>query len=209
MSKTKIGFLVLLLAVVLGCSLMLSHYKEMYKVLPLQQAEPLPLGAVPPEEVFDQWVDFKSLKGDFHVFFPFFPQNAKEKVTDPKTKEIRKYDMYISEKGDGTIFMLTLITLPKVPEKESGESYLKNLIDDMVNGNENNQLISSKKVKFKNHDGIDFVIDNKELLIKGLLFIKEDIIAILTRISKIADRNDEEFTFFSNSFDFNAQKEDK
>ncbi len=180
----------------------------MYKVLPLRQAEPNALGAAPPEEVFNDWLDFKSPKGGFHAFLPVFPQNAKENVTDPRTKEVRKYDMYIAEKGDGTIFMVSLITLPKVPEKGEEQKYLQGLIDNMLAGNESNKLVDSKITTFKTYPAIDFAIDNQDLAIKGIVFIKKDLLAILTRVSKIANRNNNEFTFFSNSFNFNPPKEE-
>src|ERR1700722_19749969 len=98
MSKTAIFFVVLI--VVLASFIGFKYVQESYKILPIDQKQPTNITAFD----FQKWHEFTAPTGKFKVLFPTLPQHATENVDDPKTNEKHKYDIFVSEKEDGTIF---------------------------------------------------------------------------------------------------------
>ena len=107
--------LVTIVLLFLGITTFVTLYfaKDSYKILPLEEEKPDVTLEV---YNFQDWKEFSSPDGEFNVLFPTLPQHAKENLTDPKTNEVRKYNMYVAEKNDGTIFMISLISFPDMLE---------------------------------------------------------------------------------------------
>lgn len=168
--------------------------KDSYKVLPIGSSNP----ALQSE--FSSWHEFKAPKGAFEAQFPFPPQNATQSVRDPKTQALRHYDMYVSEKENGTIFMVSLITFPE--SQESLDPLKKTIINDLLVSNPQNQLKSMKVGTYKLFPTIDFVITGPLQTINGRTFSDGNVIYLLTGIFNNAFYNQAEYEHFINSFEW-------
>ncbi len=191
---SRIIFLVLVFALVIFSYFMVRGYKDTYKILPAN----LPNELEVPE--FAGWREFTPPTKRFSVLLPVLPQHATEVVKDPVSQQDRTYNMYVSEKLNGTIFMISLIDFSKPFNPDQMDTALTNMMNDLVKTNPNNKLKYSEFATFKDQRALKFVIENNKIIIEGTTFILGNTLFVLTRISQVAQENDEEYQFFLNSF---------
>ncbi len=176
----------------------ITFLKDSYKLLPLAASKE---GAT---SQFSSWRDYTSPSGGFSVMVPAFPQNATQTTRDPKTKQVRKYDMYVSEKSDGTLFMISLIKFPE--SKEAPEILQKSVVNDLLAANPTNQLKTMKVGELKGNKTLDFSIENGEMTIEGRTFTIGDTLYMISAIFRNSSYNPEEFNYFVSSFDLAEPK---
>lgn len=156
--------------------------------------------AAPDDSEFQNWHEFTAPSGDFKVLLPALPQHAAETLNDPKTKESRQYDMYVSEKANGSIFMISMIRLlGEVPEKLD-ENMLPTVINDMMAASPKSKLKAMQMGRFKDYPAIEFSFENEQVSVDGKAFIAGSTLFLLTSVAKQNDRQPQEFNFFTNSF---------
>lgn len=159
---------------------------------------------------FQSWHEFVSPTGDFSVSFPALPQHAAETLKDPKTKEPRQYDMYVAEKGNGTIFMISVIKLLDSAPAKLQEEMLPSVINDMMSSSPKSRLKTMKMGRYQEYPSIDFSFENEQINVDGKAFISGNTLYLLTSIAKLADYKRNEFDYFINSFKLmNGKKEEK
>jgi hypothetical protein len=190
---TRLVVIGILTAFVVLFFLGLGSIKESYKLLPISASNE---GA--PTQ-FSTWKDFKAPNLKFSVMVPSYPQNAKQTMKDPKTKDVRKYDMYVSEKDDGSLFMISLIQFPD--SKETPEYIQKSVVNDLLASNPQNQLKSMKVGDYKGKKTLDFSIVNNDMTVDGMAFSDGDTLYLLSAIFKNSAYHPEEYQYFINSFD--------
>lgn len=155
---------------------------------------------------YQNWHEFTPQDGEFKVLLPALPQNAKEKLPDPKTKTPRQYDMYVSSKDDGTIFMISKVTMDEDTNAKINENVLSTVIDDVVAANPQSKVKKMELGKYKGFPSLDFAIDNEQYTIQGKAFLNDHTLYMLTMVAKIALFKQDDFNFFVNSFDLTSSK---
>lgn len=150
---------------------------------------------------FQNWHEFAAPDNKFKVLLPVLPQHATENVNDPLSKGKRKYDMYVSEEDDGTVFMISSISHPEAKNATDKEMLLKQLMADMSNSNPKNKLLNSKTGVYQGYQSLDFSISNDEVHIDARAFVVDNSLIVLSSISKLQNYNPQEFAFFANSFE--------
>lgn len=187
--------LIVLIFVALAAAgyLIFNNYQSVYKVLPGDVNQPAQVGE------YDTWRPFSSDDGAFSVLFPALPQRAEDSLPDPDSGEVRKYDMYVAEKNNGSIFMVSLITYSE-NEELSAAMLLKTVKDEMVAAHPANKLISSETGTFEGHPAIDFSIENPDAHIDGKAFIVGRTLYLLTHVAKRDQYRRDEFDHFLHSF---------
>lgn len=168
--------------------------KDSYKMLPIAGSDP---NLVP---AFTDWHEFKPSSKSFQAKFPTLPQAGSQTIRDSKTGALRQYNMYISEKSNGTVFMVSLINFPD--NTESMETLKKTIINDLLISNPQNQLKSMQIGNYKLFKTIDFVIKNPSTTIEGRAFSDGNMVYLLTVIFNNAFYNHEEYEYFINSFEW-------
>lgn len=190
--------LALLAVILIALMIFISIYfaKDAYQILP-GMPPATPIGNIA------GWHEF-SAPHHFKVMLPSIPQHATESIVDPKTKENKKYDMYVAENGIRGAYMITMITFTGKDKIEDQDALFKNVIHDMVVVNPNNQLKEMKETTFKNFKAIDFSIENEDLTVKGREFINGKTLYVLSSMEKkpITDKGEDQ-SFF-NSFELLA-----
>lgn len=178
--------------------LSLFFLKDSYKILPIAGSNPDLMPA------FSDWHEFKPASGSFQAKFPTLPQQGSQNVRDPKTGALRHYDMYIAEKSNGTVFMVSLIDFPDTTE--SMEVLKKTIINDLLISNPQNQLKSMQVGNYKLFKTIDFVINNPSTTIEGRTFSDGNLVYLLTVVFNNSFYNHEEYEYFINSFEWITPK---
>lgn len=185
------AFVVLMAAIIL----LGSDLKNAYKLLPGSTSPTMP--APPP---YADWREFVARSGKFKVLLPAVPQYAKEAVDIPNMNKKRQYEMYVSEKINGTIFLISLITYPSDVDTSNTQEMLHGIVEEMMGSKPGNQLISEKAETFDHYPATDFSIRNKETNIQGKAFMINKTIYLLTYIAKKADFEEGEYQHFIDSF---------
>lgn len=176
--------------------------KDPSRLVPIQDEESTVSSGV---NEFQYWYEFSAPNGKFKVQLPILPQQATENISDKNTGETRKYDMYVAEKQDGTIFMISLITFQNLTDNFDKDKLMRTMMNDMLESNPNNELHSVEMGKYKGLDSLDFSFGNAEMTIDAKTFIVDDTLYVLTRILKSQDHDPNEFNFFINSFDLSSE----
>jgi hypothetical protein len=130
------------------------------------------------------WKEFNPNNGKFTVFLPTLPQHASDAVPLPTGQGFIKYDMYLSQERDGTVFMISMIQYPNDFDTTNAQSLLDNVMKELMGGNVHNKLKTSQKGMFKEFPCIDFLIENNEILIRSKAFLVNKTLYVLTLIDK-------------------------
>lgn len=150
---------------------------------------------------FQNWHEFTSPSGDFKVMFPSLPQHVADTLADKNSGEERKYDMFVSEKSDGSIFMINVITFSTPPDEKKKEQLRQTMLNDVLKSNEKNRLLQAETMMFKDYKALSYTVENAEMNIDAKVFVTDSALYALTRLVKKEHYNQKEFDFFTNSFD--------
>lgn len=141
-----------------------------------------------------QWISYTPPSEKFRVLFPLMPQNAKQTVGK------RVYDMYVSEKGDGTLFMVSLINFENEKEKPSTDLLLASVANDMMESNPENKIKKMEPGTFLKDPSLTFILENTKVDIEAKTFFVKNTLYILSRISPKNKLDENEFNQFVDSF---------
>lgn len=161
----------MLIAVLMG----LYFIKSSYEILPLDTIK-----AGHPKAV-SEWFKYEDKIHGFNVSLPLLPQVATQDLTDPKTGEVRHYEMYVAQM-DGTIYMISLITFPKELDDSLKSLTMKSIMSDMVTVNKSNKLLKSTEISYEDMPAIDFTIDNEKTTIEAREFFRGQTLYLLSTI---------------------------
>jgi ATP-dependent helicase/DNAse subunit B len=154
---------------------------------------------------FETWHEYTAPSSKFKVLLPVLPQHGQDTVNVPDAPGKREYDLYVSEKDDGTIFMISLIKI--LNDEKLDENTLTAVMNDILKASPNNKLKIMKMGKYKQYPAIDFSIENDQVNIDGKAFLVGNTLYLLTSVSKMMNYKKQEFEFFVNSFQLlNAER---
>jgi hypothetical protein len=191
----KTAVITIFLAFVIAVLYFATDMKNAYKILPGSTSGQL---EVPP---YVDWREFIPQSGKFKVDLPAVPQYAKEAVAIPNTDKKRRYEMYASEKLNGSIFMISLITYPSEFDTSNAKEMLHSVIDELVTSNPNGRLTEIRDTTFQTLPSIDFQLLNNDFHIQGKDFMINNTIYLLTYVSKKDEIDQKDYRHFIESFD--------
>jgi hypothetical protein len=155
------------------------------------------------------WLEFTAPEGSFKVLVPSLPHHAKESHQESKSHEMREHELYVSNKDDGTLFTVYLITFPNRTKTELDSKFLLDFIQEMLSSNQDNKIEFIKPVRSNKVSGVEFSVENHEAMVDGKAFIKDNTVYVLSMTAKIDNRDKKEFEFFINSFELGILKNHK
>jgi len=187
--------LLIIFAVIFVVYLFVQHSRE--PVLPSSTK----LEDKAPAVSHETWHEFTAPGGKFKVLLPSLPQHVTETANDPKNKEVRSYDTYVSTSDNGTAFWINLISFPTEKDMRNTEELLTGVLNDILTHKDSNKLKTMDLGMFHGSKSLRFSIGSDEMNIEGLVFMKGRTLCLLTMISKGDVYNPKDFEFFTNSFD--------
>lgn len=194
----KRSLVYLILSLFILAAIISAYYsKDAYEVLPINTAlneEPM---------LKESWFNYDAPGGQFKVSLPLLPQTATQNLTDPKTDQIKHYEMYVAQTDAGNIYMISLINLPDELDENANLLILNQIMNDMVAANPGNKLEKSKTGKYHELTSLDFTIQNDQTTIEAKEFVKGKTIYLLSTISKKDNKEKTHFNYFVNSFKLN------
>lgn len=177
-----------------GILWMATDMKNSYKLLPIKTNSQL---EVPP---FADWREFVPKSEKFKVTFPAPPQYAKEAIEIPGTNLLRRYEMYVSEKLDGDVFMISLISYPEGYDISNSKQLLRELIEEMKISKPGNQIKKLNEKTFQKQEALEFNIANPKFGVEGVAFLLDRTVYLLTYVADTADFSMNEYEHFIHSF---------
>lgn len=153
------------------------------------------------QQVGEEWREFISSSGHFKVMLPSLPQHVSDRITDPKTQEMRKYETFIAANDDGEAFMISAITFAHNVEEEVGGESLKAVVNDMLARNTANKLNSMNPGTLHALITYDFSISSGDRRIEGKVLAKGKTVYLLSMINQTDRFNPQDFNKFVNSFE--------
>lgn len=151
---------------------------------------------------YGEWILYSEKDGKFRIYFPTLPQYATQNIVDPKTQQMRKYEMYIAETNDGSSFMVNKITFPENTDLSDKQKIYRDFVRELSASNANNQVKNSNPTTFHNHDAFDFEMNlNGEAKMDSKLFLVGPTLYVLSKLSPTQQGSPDDFSFFINSFE--------
>lgn len=189
---TRFVMFALLTAIGVLCILGIYFLKDSYRLLPISASK---IGAA---TEFSSWLKFDAPSGKFNVMMPAVPQNATQNITDPKTKELRHYDMFVAQKGNGSMFIVSLIKF--ATNSSPPEILKKTVINDLLASNAQNQLQEMKVGTFENYQTMEFTISNPNTTVKGMTFVDGNTLYLISAVFPNQFFSVDDYEHFVNSF---------
>ena len=90
--------------------------------------------------------------------------------------------MYVSQKDDGTIFMVNLITFLDDKNRDPQE-ILDGLVDDVFLSNPKNELLKKEKEDYLSYPSTHFAIKDNDVTITGKAFVANKTLYVLTTVA--------------------------
>jgi hypothetical protein len=149
----------------------------------------------------NEWRSYVPPSGKFTVALPVVPQHATDTVNDITTQQLRRYEMYVAESADDTVYMVNMITYPNNADLKNRQRVFKQFVDDMLASTPKNKLLSSTPTQFQGRDALDFIIQNDEGLLESKLFLEGDTLYVLSRLAKLNATDNGGFQKFVSSFE--------
>lgn len=149
---------------------------------------------------FAAWHEYIAPSDQFRVLMPTPPHYATENIADPKTSEMRNYQIFVSTKDDGSIFSVYLISFTDKFRKSYDEAFLENFMREMLNSNPKTNIKNIKLVDFRKGKAVDFDLETQDVNILGKAFLDGQTLYILSETTKPQGKDLKEFEFFVNSF---------
>jgi hypothetical protein len=146
------------------------------------------------------WKEFTPQSRLFEVELPGTPQYAKDYLTIPNSDKKRRYDMYASEKLDGTVFLVSMITYPPESDISSPEAILRQNIEELAYNKGGNRVSHLSKSSFQGYEARDFTIDNPEFHVEGKAVQDDHTVYMLTYITRKGEFDPDEYKYFVSSF---------
>lgn len=192
----KTTLIIISLLLVAGVIFLASDIKDAYKVLPIGTPD------INPDQPFDftAWKDFSAKADKFKNKFPSTPQYAVDSVAIPGTDKKRLYEMYVAEKLDGAVFMVSIVSYPADFSTNNSQQMLHDAVDEMMQTKPNNRLKSIEDTQFQGYPAVDFNITKDDFNVKGKGVIVDKMLYLLTYVQKAADFNEAEYQHFFNEF---------
>lgn len=157
---------------------------------------------------FSTWKEFTPVSGLFKVLLPYSPQYAKDFVTLPDSHQQLRYDMYASEKIDGTLFLINVVTYPTGTDLSISDDLLYQTLDELIRSKPDNKLLKSEKSFFLEKSTLSFSSENKNFHIEGKILIDSNRVYVLTYTTRKQDFDLAEYQYFIDSFKLNNRMND-
>ncbi len=150
--------------------------------------------------VYLNWREFIDQSRKFKILLPSTPQYIKETLEIPKSDKKRRYEIYVSEGLNGSVFMINLITYPSDVDTSNIDQILHDTVYEIISTHPSNQLKELTETIYQNQQAVDFHVINQNFDVQGKAFMVEKTIYLLTYIAKASDVDMDEYQHFLNSF---------
>lgn len=149
---------------------------------------------------FASWNKFVPRSRLFSILLPNTPQYAKDFIAVPGSDQKRRYDMYVSEKVDGTLFLISVITYPPEVDISDPDDILRQNVDELMRRKPGNQLLKMLKGSLEEYKTFDFGFENQEFHVEGKAILDDHTVYMLTYIARRENFDLLEYDHFISSF---------
>lgn len=150
--------------------------------------------------LFSYWKMYKPKSEDFEVLIPSEPQYAKDFIEIADSDKKKRYEIYASEKPDGTLFMISVITYPSEIDMGNTREVLKNMVRELAVGKKDHKLNDIAEIEKSGKLTYHFDIENNDFKIQGETFLVKNVQYVISYIVRKENYNEAEYNHFVNSF---------
>ena len=191
----RLLFVLVIAAIALSIALMVKNPGDTHKILKGD------LDQLTISEEFKDWVEFHSVIGNFKVYFPSSPEHMSKKLPIPGSDIVLSYEIYTSERENGSTFMINEVTYPDVLDTSDQKDLLENVMSEMLVG-DGLELVSSQHSDYRGFPSLNFLVEDvsAEALIQNTVFTLGQKLYLLNFVDYKETFRQEEFDFFLDSF---------
>jgi hypothetical protein len=158
---------------------------------------PSPMMAAP-----EEWKNYAPPSQEFSVSIPTLPQHAAEEAPAQNIDGYMHYDIYFAQAKSGTTFVINVIEYPPSFDISNPDVVLNGVMQEMLGGNQANQLVSSSHEKFLEYPSIEFILKNPDVEACSKAILKGRKLYVLTVMDRDAQLARAAFSRFIGSLQF-------
>jgi len=145
------------------------------------------------------WKTYHPQNGRFEVLFPTLPQHVAE--NHPSGVDYTKYDVYLAQERDGTVYLVSMTQYPQSYDTGNGEELLDGVVKGALGANIKNQLVHSEKTTYFNLPALEFHIKNGVFSTRGKAILSDKTLFVITVMGRDPTRLTSDYATFVNSFE--------
>ncbi len=146
------------------------------------------------------WKEFIPRSDLFKVLLPYSPQYGKDYISIPNSDKKRRYDMYVAEKIDGTLFLISVISYPSEVDTSASDKILRQNLEELMHNKPDNRLVKLSDTIFQQDQAIEFSFENRDLHVEGKGIQDGHIVYMLSYIARKENFDPNEYQYFVDSF---------
>ena len=158
---------------------------------------------------FALWKTFIPQTKLFKVQLPDIPHHVKDSVEIPGESVKGPYEVYVTEKLDGTLFLITELEDPKQYEETLYEHLFNTATEELMHSRKDNQLQKIEKDFNKKHPETEYSIFNRDYRIEGKILLVGNKRFTVSYITEKNLFDEDEYAYFINSFEVLPEEETK
>jgi len=147
-----------------------------------------------------KWQEFHSTAGACSVKLPSVPEHVSEKLKMPDTQYELKYDAYISEHSQNSVYMLLVAQYPDYVDQSYAQASLEGFLNGILSYNPANQLIFADLTLFQGHEALDFFIRAGAVYFRGRAMLIKNSLYLMAMECEAPAYDETQYTSFVTSF---------
>lgn len=148
----------------------------------------------------NKWQDFHSTTGSCSVSLPSAPEHVTEKITMPDSNYELRYDAYIADYNQNSVFMLLVAQYPDYVDQSYAQSSLEGFLNGILSYNPANQLIFADLTLVNGNEALDFFIRAGAVYFRGRAMLIKNSLYLMAMECEAPAYDEATYTNFVTSF---------
>src|ERR1700733_3955017 len=117
------------------------------------------------------WQNYSYTQSGFSVDFPKKPVHVNQSIDIPKTDFKIKYETYLSEPTDNSVFVVSVWNYPSQIDMSKPEINLQDGFNGMLQALPGSKVENMKSSEIQGFKGLDFLVKNEDIYFQGKLLL--------------------------------------
>jgi hypothetical protein len=148
----------------------------------------------------NKWHDFHTSSGACSVRLPSVPEHVSEKIRMPDSQYELKYDAYIADYNQNSVYMLLVAQYPEHVDQSYAQASLEGFLNGILSYNPANQLIFADLTLVNGHEALDFFIRAGAVYFRGRAMLIKNSLYLMAMECDAPSYDESLYTQFITSF---------
>jgi hypothetical protein len=150
----------------------------------------------------NKWQEFYAQSGNCSVKLPTMPEHVSERLKMPDSQYELKYDAYISDLNQNSVYMLLIAQYPDHVDQSYAQSSLEAFLNGILSYNPANQLVFADLTLVNGNEALDFFIRAGAVYFRGRAMLIKNSLYLMAMECEAPSYDEGVYNQFVSSFSF-------